>query len=258
MRFARYSAHGEIAYGVVEGQVVRQITGTPFEAYRVTDHSHRLAEVRLLAPCTPSKVLCMAVNYVSHAGVVPGTGAPNMPTQPEPFLKAPTTIIGPEEPIVIPRIYEGRVDEEGEVVVVIGKRCKRVSKEDALSYVLGYTCGNDVSARQWQSGDRQWWRGKSSDTFAPIGPFIVTELDHANITFRIRVNGKEIREGNTKDLAYDIPTIISFISQVMTLEPGDVIFTGTPGRPAEIKAGDTVEMEAAGVGVLRNPVRAEE
>ncbi len=256
MKFARFLFQGKTAYGIVEGNSIRQLVGSPFGRHRVTDQVYPLREVRLLAPCTPSKILAMAVNYKSHAESVTGP-ALAIPKNPEPFYKTPSSIIGPEEPIIIPKVFQGRTDEEGELVVVIGKRCSRVSKEAALDYVLGYTVGNDVSARDWQRGDRSWWRAKSSDTFSPIGPVIETELDPFNIDFRIILNGKEVRPANTRDLVYDIPTEISFISQSVTLEPGDIIFTGTPGHPSQLHPGDIVEIDAKGIGVLRNPVQAE-
>ena len=137
------------------------------------------------------------------------------------------------------------------------KKCKRATKRDALGYVLGLTCGNDVSARQWQRGDLQWWRAKSSDTFTPLGPYIVTDLDPGNLDIEARVNGKLAQKSNTSDLLYDVPRIIEFVSSVMTLEQGDVIMTGTPGEPVALHHGDTVEVEIQGVGVLSNPVQAE-
>jgi len=250
VKFARYQAQGKVSYGVVEGDVVKEMSGTPFEKYQLTGKSHKLSEVKLLAPCTPVKMLAMALNYKSHLG------DRKPPDQPEPFFKVPTSIIGPGDTIILPK-NAGRIDEEAELVVVIGRRCKGVSKADALKYVLGYTIGNDVSARVWQRGDKSWWRAKSSDTFAPIGPYIVTDLDGGNLEIFARVNGKEVQHCHTSELLYDIPTIISFISQVLTLEPGDLIFTGTSGVPAEIRDGDVVEIEIPGIGVLRNPVKAQ-
>ncbi len=250
MKFARYQAQGKVSYGVVEGDVVKEMSGTPFEKYQLTGKSHKLSEVKLLAPCTPVKMLAMALNYKSHLG------DQKPPDQPEPFFKVPTSIIGPGDTIILPK-NAGRVDEEAELVVVMGKRCKGVSKADALKYVLGYTIGNDVSARVWQRGDKSWWRAKSSDTFAPLGPYIVTDLDGGNLEIFARVNGKEVQHCHTSELLYDIPTIISFISQVLTLEPGDLIFTGTSGVPAEIHDGDVVEIEIPGIGVLKNPVKAQ-
>ena len=254
MKYARYEAHGEIAYGVVEGDSVKQITAPPFEDHEVTDHVHGLSEVRLLAPVVPGKIVAIGLNYRSHLG------DREPPKVPEPFYKTTSALIGPDEPIVIPReaIEEGvNIQPEAEFTVVIGRRCKRVSRDDALSYVLGYTCGNDVSARTWQRNDLQWWRAKSSDTFAPVGPYIVSDLDPGNVRLIGRVNGKITQEQSTSDLVYDVPRIIEFVSSFVTLEPGDIIMTGTPGSPGDIHPGDTVEVEVEGVGVLRNPVVAE-
>ena len=153
--FARYLAHGEINYGLVEQDMVKQISTTPFEMYEVTDHVHSLADVKILAPCVPGKILAVGLNYRSHIGEREPLKEPLI------FIKTPTSLVGPGDPIVIPKIFEGRVDEEGEVVAIIKEQCKNVSKESALSYVLGYTCGNDVSARDWQRGDGQWWRAKA-------------------------------------------------------------------------------------------------
>ena len=253
-KFARYEAHGEVAYGVVEGDSVKQITTSPLEDYEVTDHTHTLSEVRLLAPVVPSKIVAIGLNYKSHLG------DREPPKVPEPFMKTTSSLAGPNQDIVIPReaIEDSiTIQEEAELSLVIGKRCKRASRADALSYVLGLTCGNDVSARQWQRGDLQWWRAKSSDTFSPIGPFIVTDLDPGNLDLVARINGKVVQDSNTSDLLYDVPTIIEFVSKMMTLEPGDVIMTGTPGQPGDLHPGDTVEVEIEGIGVLSNPVTAE-
>jgi 2-keto-4-pentenoate hydratase/2-oxohepta-3-ene-1,7-dioic acid hydratase in catechol pathway len=253
MKYVRYEAHGEIAYGSVEGDSVRQLTGPPYEAHEATDHAHSLSEVKLLAPVVPNKIVAIGLNYRSHLG------DREPPKVPEPFLKASTSLIGPGDMIVIPKeaIDQGvNMQPEAELAVVIGKTCKRATRENALSYVLGYTCGNDVSARDWQRGDLSWWRAKSSDTFAPLGPCIVTDLDPGNLNLSGRVNGKTVQDSNTSDLLYDVPTIIEFVSLAMTLEPGDVIMTGTPGQPGDIKPGDTVEIEVEGVGVLSNPVAA--
>ena len=247
MKYARYEAHGETAYGVVEG-------ASPLEDHEVTDHEHGLSEVKLLAPIVPGKIVAIGLNYKSHLGDrVP-------PSVPEPFFKTQSALIGPDEPIVIPReaIEEGvNIQPEAEFSLVIGKRCRRASADDALDYILGYTCGNDVSARNWQRNDLQWWRAKSSDTFAPVGPYIETDLDPGNVRLIGRINGEVVQEQLTSDLLYGIPRIIEFVSSVLTLEPGDVIMTGTPGAPGDIHPGDTVEVEVEGVGVLRNPVVAE-
>ena len=251
MKFARYLAHGQVSYGVVDGDTLREITTTPFDEYQIMDHTHMLSEVKLLPPTTPSKILAVGLNYASHLHDRP------VPTEPLMFIKTPSSLISHGDPIIRPRDVE-TLDEEAELVIVIKSRCRNVLKEDALRYVLGYTCGNDVSAREWQRGDRQWWRAKSSDTFSPVGPYIVDDIDPANVMLRARVNSKEVQAGNTADLLFDIPTVISFTSRRMTLEPGDLIFTGTPGIPAHLNAGDTVDVEVEGIGVLSNPVMMEE
>ena len=248
MKYARYLAHGGISYGVLEGSTLREITTTPFEEYQVTDHTHSLSEVKLLPPTAPSKILAVGLNYASHLRDRPALEEPLI------FLKTPSSLVGQGDAIIRPPNVE-TLDEEGELVVVIKKRCRNVSKDTALDYVLGYTCGNDVSVREWQRGDGQWWRAKSSDTFSPVGPYIVDEIDPGNVTLRARVNGKEVQAESTSMFIFDVPTVVSWISRCQTLEPGDLIFTGTPGTPAHLNAGDTVEIEIEGVGVLSNPVR---
>ncbi len=250
MKIVRYLVKDSPAYGVVEDDHVKELEGPPFHGITLTGRTHSLSEVQILAPSTPTKILAMALNYASHI-----RGAPQ-PSKPEPFFKTPSCIIGPGDPIILPRGV-GEVQEEAELVVVIGRRCRKVSKAEALAYVLGYTCGNDVSARDWQRGDKQWWRAKSSDTFGPIGPTIETDLDSSHLDIWARVNGREVQHCNTSELLFDVPSMISFISQVVTLEPGDLIFTGTSGVPVRITDGDTVEVEVEGIGVLSNPVKNE-
>ena len=250
MKYARYLAHGQVSYGVLEGDTLREITTNPFEEYQITDHTHGLSEVKLLPPTSPTKILAVGLNYASHLHDLPPLEVPLI------FLKTPSSVIGHGDAIIRPRDVE-TLDEEGEMVVVIGKRCKNVSKDEALDYVLGYTCGNDVSAREWQGGDNQWWRAKSSDTFAPVGPYISDEIDPGNAMLRARVNGKEVQAERTSRFIFDVPTVISWISRRQTLEPGDLIFTGTPGTSTHLNAGDTVEVEIEGIGVLSNPVRME-
>jgi len=251
MKYARYLAHGQVSYGVLEGDTLREITTTPFEEYQVTNHRHRVSEVKLLPPTSPSKILAVGLNYPSHLRDRPPLKEPLI------FLKTPSSLVGHGDAIIRPRDIE-TFDEEGELVIVIGKQCRNASKEDALSYVLGYTCGNDVSAREWQRGDGQWWRAKSADTFSPVGPVIADDINPGDAMLTIRVNGKVVRAESTSKMIFDVPTVIEWVSRRMTLEPGDMIFTGTHGTPAHIKAGDTVEIEIEGIGVLSNPVRMEE
>ena len=254
MRFARYYAHGEVAYGVVEDGMVKQITTTPFEDYQVTDHTHPLDHVQLLAPVVPGKVVAIALNYSTHLGERPA------PKRVEGFYKPHNCIIADGENIVLPA-DAGRVDEEGELVVIIGKTAKNVSKGDALDFVMGYTIGNDVSARDWQNGpekDMQWWRAKGADTFGPLGPFISTDIDPFDFTIQVTVNGEKTENvAHSRDLIFDIPTVIAEISKYVTLDPGDIIYSGTPGRTSQLQPGDVVEVEIPGIGVLRNSVISE-
>jgi 2-keto-4-pentenoate hydratase/2-oxohepta-3-ene-1,7-dioic acid hydratase in catechol pathway len=258
MLHCRFEHEGSISHGVVDGDRVRPISGDLFGAYKSGSRSLPLSEVRLLAPIVPRKILAAAVNYQSHvpsgSAVLKDGGAPAVPQL---FVKPSSSIIGPGDTIVLPAEAH-RVDAEGEVVAVIGRECRKVAPEQALDHVFGYTCGNDVSARHWQRDDIQWWRAKGSDTFSPIGPFIATGLNPENIELRTRVNGAEVQAGNTRDLIHSIAAMISFASRVMTLEPGDILFTGTPGEPPKLAGGDVVEVEIDGVGVLRNPVTRED
>ena len=253
-KYARFEAHGEIAYGVVEGDSVRQLTAAPYEDHEVTDHTHALDDVKILAPVVPNKVVAIGLNYRSHLG------DREPPRVPEPFFKTTSSVVGPGDEIVIPKeaLEEGvKMQPEAELSLVIGKKAKRVSAADALDYILGYTCGNDVSARDWQANDLSWWRAKSSDTFTPLGPFIVTDLDPSALRLVGRINGEVVQEQVTSDLLYGVPRIIEFVTSVLTLNPGDVVMTGTPGAPGDIHEGDVVEIEIAEIGTLSNTVRNE-
>ena len=250
MKFARYEAHGEVAYGLVEDNAVMQLTASPYGEYEVTDHGHPIADVRLLAPSSPSKIYFMGGNYSDHLGDA------DPPAFPQVYIKTPNSIIGPDETIVVPG-RAGSVQEEAELVAIIGRSCRNVSEADALDYVLGYTCGNDVSARDWQASDPTFWRAKASDTFSPIGPYIVTGLDPSNLTVKARVNGNEVQNYNSGDIIFDTAACISYISQSVTLEPGDILYTGTGGTQVDMHHGDVVEIEVEGIGILSNPVVVE-
>jgi 2-keto-4-pentenoate hydratase/2-oxohepta-3-ene-1,7-dioic acid hydratase in catechol pathway len=256
MLFARFRHHDGESYGQVDERRVRPLQGDIFGACRLLEEVIPLDSVRLLSPVRPGKILAAAVNYRSHvAGSQGMTGLAEAPPEPALFLKPSSSIVGPEDPIVLPR-GAGRVDYEGELVVVIGRVCRGVAAERALDYVFGYTCGNDVSARHWQRDDLQWWRAKGSDTFSPIGPFIATDLDTADLELRTRLNGREVQAASTRALIHDVAALVSFASQSMSLEAGDLLFTGTPGETGGLSAGDVVEVEVSGIGVLRNPVAA--
>lgn len=250
MKFARYETHGQVAYGIVDGNSVQEITAAPWENYEKSDHTHTIDQVKILAPCTPSIVFFMGGNYYDHLG---DDDAPEIP---QVYTKTPNSICGPGDTIILPKEAE-EVQEEAELVAIIGKPCRRVSEAHALDYVFGYTCGNDVSARDWQRIDPTFWRAKASDTFSPIGPYIETDLDPNNVTIKARVNGKQVQDVSTTNIVHNTAACISYISQWVTLGPGDVIYTGTGGTQPTLKTGDVVEIDIAEIGVLSNPVQAE-
>lgn len=208
-----------------------------------------LADAELLPPVRPGKIVCVGRNYAAHAAE---HNAP-VPQEPMIFLKAPSALLPPGAAIEVPAGI-GRVDHEVELAIVIGKRARDVSKTDALDYVLGYTCANDVSARDLQNKDGQWGRAKGFDTFCPLGPWIVTDLDPADLAVRAWVNGELKQDSRTSFMLFNVPTLIAFISHVMTLEPGDIILTGTPAGVSPLQPGDTVRVEVEGIGALENPV----
>lgn len=207
-----------------------------------------LEEVELLAPCQPSKIVCVGLNYTEHAREL----KMDLPTEPILFLKPPSAVLAPGKEIVYPASSR-QVDYEGELGVVIGKRCKSISANEAEKHILGYTCFNDVTARDLQKKDGQWTRAKSFDTFAPFGPWI-GKIDPSDAAIQTRVNGEVKQKSSTSDLIFGVPKLVEFISGVMTLEPGDVIATGTPPGVGQLQKGDVVEVEIEGIGVLRNNV----
>jgi 2-keto-4-pentenoate hydratase/2-oxohepta-3-ene-1,7-dioic acid hydratase in catechol pathway len=252
MRFARFAIGSTIGYGTVEDDGrIRAITTTPFLPWEPTDELFDVAQVRLLAPVLPSKVCAIGLNYKAHAEE---QGKP-LPEEPLLFLKPSTSVIGPGETILMPPQSQ-RVDHEAELAVVIGRAARNVAARDALEYVLGYTCANDVTARDLQRKDVQFTRGKGFDTFCPIGPHVVTDLDGGNLDIACRVNGEVRQSGNTSDMVFTIEELVEFVSSVMTLLPGDVILTGTPAGISALQDGDNVEIELESVGVLANPVRS--
>lgn len=253
-QYIRYHSASGISYGTLDGGAVRELQGDLFSAggARETGVTHQLSQVKLLAPCAPRKVLAVGLNYRSHIG------ARTVPTSPEIFYKPVTCLQDPEGPIVIPRDATN-VQYEGELVLVIGRHLRNASLEEARAAIFGVTCGNDVSEREWQNGphkDLQWWRAKGSDTFGPLGPCIATGLDYGSLLLTTRLNGEVVQQESTVDLLFDCPTVVSHISHWVTLEPGDIIYTGTPGATRKMNPGDIVEVEIEGIGVLRNPVTA--
>jgi 2-keto-4-pentenoate hydratase/2-oxohepta-3-ene-1,7-dioic acid hydratase in catechol pathway len=247
-----------VAFGVVEDENVREISGSIFGEWKKTEKVHALSDVQLLAPTRPQHVFAMAGNYKSHLA---DAEIPPKFQIPQPFLKPPSSLQRHEGAIVIPKDATEEVHYEAEMVIVIGRRARNIAKEEALDYVLGVTCGNDVSERFWQNDeehkDVQWWRAKGADTFGPCGPFIVTGLDYDDLLLTLRLNGEVKQEERTSNMIHDVAAQVSFISQYVTLLPGDLIFTGTSGETSAIRPGDVVEVELEGVGVLRNRVRRE-
>lgn len=288
VKYCRFRAGEKVAYGLVEGDRVRELTGA-FAAWSKTDTTHALADVELLVPSEPTQVLALAGNYRSHLGdedtittivttVVTvktdrKTGnsetttttneeirrsgeVPEKFSIPQPFFKSPSCLVPQGGEIRIP--HESQVVHyEAEMVIVIGKTARDVPQDKALDYVLGVTAGNDVSERVWQRGDVQWWRAKGSDTFGPCGPYIVSGVNYDDLLLELRLNGETKQKERTSHMIHDVPTMVSMISEHVTLHPGDLIFTGTSGTTTTIKAGDVVEVELESVGVLRNPVVAE-
>jgi len=249
MKIIRYTLGKKIEYGIWNGEMVQSIAGTPYQNPKSTDHYHKFNDLKLLPPCTPSKIVAIGLNYRSHAEEVKIP----IPDEPLIFLKPPTSIIGPEDNIICPESSQ-RVDYEGEMGVVIKTHARRVSREEAMKHVLGYTCFNDVTARDLQSKDKQWTRAKGFDTFAPIGPCIETELDPGHLDLETRLNGELKQQTNTSDLIFSVPELVSFISHVMTLFPGDVIATGTTSGIGPMKPGDIIEIRIESIGTLRNYV----
>lgn len=287
VKYCRFQKGDRIAFGIVEDGQIRELKGDLFRRWSKTDRMHPLKSIKLLAPTRPRHVFAMAGNYKSHLNDGSATTIVTTTTRivteksgkvtsestteteqrisgkvpekfqtPQPFFKAASSIVGPGEAIVLPR-DAGAVHYEAELVIVIGKRAKDVAKANAPDYVFGVTCGNDVSARVWQKGDVQWWRAKGSDTFGPCGPFIVSGLNYDDLLVQLRLNGETKQKERTSQLIHNVSSCVSFISRHVTLEPGDLIFTGTSGKTSELKPGDVVEVEIEHVGVLRNRVVGE-
>jgi 2-keto-4-pentenoate hydratase/2-oxohepta-3-ene-1,7-dioic acid hydratase in catechol pathway len=249
MKIVRFSSEGRTRYGLLQGNSIKAIAGTPFRSLNQTGETFRLKDARLLAPCRPSKIVAIGVNYRSHALEM----GSKLPSNPLIFLKPPTCVIGPEDDIVYPPASK-QVDYEGELGVVISRRAHLVAPEVAGDYILGYTCFNDVTARDLQNSDGQWTRSKGFDTFGPMGPCIETRLDDSSVDIETYVNGKMVQKGNTSDLVFGVAALLSFASQVMTLMPGDVIATGTPGGIGPVQPGDEVEVRIKEIGSLRNHI----
>ncbi len=262
MKICRFEYQGSVRFGVIEGDQVTPLAEPPFARIVKGEGSLPLATVKLLAPVQPPNIIAIGTNYMGH---IQETKAPT-PERPLIFLKATTSLADPGQAIQLPRIAPDHVDYEAELAVVIGRTARHVAERDALDYVFGYTCANDVSQRLCQKTlDRQWARGKSFDTFCPLGPWIETEIDDPQtLGIRSRLNGQTMQDSNTARLIFDVRKLVSYISDAMTLLPGTIILTGTPDGVGDardpaiyLRDGDTIEVEIDGIGILRNPVVAE-
>ena len=249
MRTCRFRAGGEERWGLIEGDRVRALTAEPWSGGLPEGKPLPLSEVTLLAPVRPSKVVCVGRNYAAHARELGN----EVPKQPLLFLKPPSAVIGPQQEIRCPP-GSSDVQHEAELGVVLGRALSRAGAAEARQAIFGYTCLNDVTARDIQREEKQFTRAKGFDTFCPVGPWIDTSLDPGELTVACRVNGTERQRGNTRDMIFDPSALLAFISSVMTLLPGDLVATGTPEGVGRIERGDVVEVEVSGLGILRNPV----
>jgi len=256
MRWCRFRHDERVSYGIVEGDEVLPVTGSPFTHYQRTEGRLPLHRVKLLVPCIPPTFYAAGSNYMAHdTGMAAMMGrAPSPPQEPYVNYRTNNALIAHGEPIVLPRDASDQTQYEGELVVVIGKQGKHLSEEEALGCVLGYTIGNDFSERVWQRKDRTFWRSKNSDTFKPMGPWIETDVDLDKMQTTVRVNGRVATQFPTNNMIFGVATYLSAMSKYVTLYPGDVLWMGTDLVPENVAAGDVVEVELTGIGVLRNPV----
>ena len=257
MRIARFAKGDGVAYGVVEGeaaQTIAELYGHPFgidpSGVRLTGQRYPLAEVRLLAPVLPSKVVAVGKNYAEHVREM----GSEVPAEPVLFLKPSTSVTGPNDRIAYPVKLTDRVDYEGELAVIIGRLCRDVPKERAEDVIFGYTCANDVTARDLQLRDGQWTRAKGFDTFCPLGPWMETGTDPSDLGITTAVNGEVRQHARTRELLWDVPSLIEYVSAVMTLLPGDVLLTGTPEGVGPLADGDEVAVTIESIGTLTNKV----
>jgi 2-keto-4-pentenoate hydratase/2-oxohepta-3-ene-1,7-dioic acid hydratase in catechol pathway len=251
MKFLRFETHDKKArYGTPANGKISEIEGDVFGKFRITEHTFDPGEVRLLPPVTPTKIVAVGLNYKDHA-IEMGR---ELPEEPRLFIKPGTSLIAHGDKILYPKHMSSHVDYEGELALVIGKEAKHVEEGEALEYVLGYTCLNDVTARDLQAKDIQFTRAKGFDTFAPVGPVVETELDPGDLEISTYLNGERKQHSSTGNLLFSVPRLVSFISKVMTLLPGDIVSTGTPAGVGPMKSGDKIEVEIEGIGVLTNYV----
>jgi 2-keto-4-pentenoate hydratase/2-oxohepta-3-ene-1,7-dioic acid hydratase in catechol pathway len=255
MRWVRFVADGGIAYGILAGERIDEVDGDPFSGFEPNGRSHPLGEVKLDVPVVPKTFYCAGLNYTAHLREMAARGVvqASVPEKPDIGYRANNALIAHDEPVVIPRDASDKVQYEGELVAVIGRTARHLSESEALSCVLGYTIGNDVSERIWQRSDRTLWRAKNTDTFKPMGPWIETDVDLDAMETIVRVNGAETTRFRTNDMLFGVATYIAAMTRYLTLHPGDVIWMGTDGHSPDLRSGDVVEVEITGIGTLRNP-----
>jgi 2-keto-4-pentenoate hydratase/2-oxohepta-3-ene-1,7-dioic acid hydratase in catechol pathway len=254
VRWIRFSRQGKTAYGILDGEHIVEVAGDPFRGYEKTTRTHDISTVKIEVPVVPPTFYCVGLNYAAHireAAAKLGI-PPDPPKQPDVGYRAINALVAHEESVVMPADAI-KVQYEGELAVVIGRRAKHVSEVEALSCVLGYTIGNDVSERTWQKSDRTLWRAKNTDTFKPMGPWIETDVDLGDLETVVRVNGAETTRFRTNAMLFGVATYIATMSRYVTLYPGDVIWMGTDGTSPDLKSGDVVEVQISGIGTLRNP-----
>lgn len=257
MKFIRFSSQGRCRHGVVEGDTIRAISGDPLGDWKFSEQRHRLSEVEILAPFDSSKVIGVGLNYKDHILEFERKGIPSVvPKEPVLFFKSPSAIIASGQAILLPP-ESARVEYESEIGFIVKRRARRVSREDAHNFIFGYTCVNDVTARDLQRSDVQWTRAKSFDTFCPVGPVVETEFDWRTAQIEGILNGKTVQRSTGAEMVFDPPTLLSYISQCFTLYPGDLVATGTPGGVGPLADGDVFTVRISGIGELTNTVRME-
>lgn len=256
MRWIRFTAEGRTAYGILEGDRIAEVAGDPFKGYEATPRRHGLSAVKIEVPVIPPTFYCAGLNYVEHVkeGAAKRGEVPNIPTRPDMGYRAANALIAHGETIVIPADATEKVHYEGELVAVVGKKAKNLTEENALSCLLGWTIGNDVSERTWQKSDRTFWRSKNTDTFKPMGPWIETDFDLDAAETIVRLNGDVRTRFRTNHMLFGVARFIATMTRYLTLHPGDIIWMGTDGVSPDLRHGDVVDIEITGLGHLTNPV----
>ncbi len=254
MRWIRFTAEGRTAYGILEGDRIAEVAGDPFRGYETTPRKHDLATVKIEVPVIPPTFYAAGLNYVEHVkeGAARRGETPNIPTKPDMGYRAANALIAHGETVIIPADATEKVHYEGELVAVVGKKAKNLTEENALSCLLGWTIGNDVSERSWQKADRTFWRAKNSDTFKPMGPWIETDFDLDAAVTTVRLNGEIRTQYHTNHMLFGVAKFIATMTKNITLHPGDIIWMGTDGVSPDLVSGDVVDVEITGIGHLTN------